>query len=72
MLLALTEQLQDGIYSVTNISVEILLHIQIFLLVKAPFSLEVIERSSLIIKNEQTKQDWCFDETNEKSDSYCK
>ena len=31
-----------------------------------------IQRFILIIKNEQTKQDRHLDETNEKSDNYCK
>ena len=47
------------------------MYIQIFILVKA-FLLEVIQGSSLIIKNEQAKQDGYFDETNEKSVNYYK
>ena len=43
--------LKDGIFAITNISVEILMYIQIFILVETAFSLEGIQRSSLIIKN---------------------
>ena len=43
------------------------------ILVKAAVILEGIRRSSLIIKkNNQTKQERYFDETNKKSGSYCK
>ena len=45
---------------------------QVFILVKAAFLLQVIQGSNLIIKNEQTKQDRHFSETNEKSVNYCK
>ena len=38
------------IFAVTNIVVEILVYIQIFILVKAAFSLEGFQRSSLIVK----------------------
>ena len=51
---------------------EILMYIQIFILVKAAFLLEVIQGSSLIIKNEQTKQDRYFDEIDETFVNYCK
>ena len=39
------------IYPITNVSEKILMYIQIFILVKAAFFLEGIQRSSLIIKN---------------------
>ena len=42
--------LKGGIYAVTNIDVEILNVIQIFILAKATFFLEGIQRSSLITK----------------------
>ena len=51
-------------YTVTNISVEILMSIQIFTLLNVASFLEGIKRSSLIKKIEQTKQDRYFDETN--------
>ena len=49
--------LKDGIFAVTNISVEILMYIQIYIHVKAASFLEGIQRSSLIIKktNKQSK-----------------
>ena len=47
------------------------MYIQIFILVKAAFLLQVIQGCSLIIKNGQTKQGSYFDETNEKSVNYC-
>ena len=47
------------------------MYIQIFILAKAAFHLQVIHGSSLIIKNEQTKQDRYFNEINEKSVNYC-
>ena len=49
-----------------NINFKILTYIQIFILVKAAFSLEGIQRSRLIMKNEQRKQARYFDETSEK------
>ena len=65
--------LKDGIYSATNIGVEILSYIQIFILMKAALFLEGIQRSNLIIKKTQTnKARQVFDETNEKSGNYCK
>ena len=48
------------------------MYIQIIILVKATFLLEVIQGSSLIIKIEQTKQDRYFDETNKKIANYYK
>ena len=62
--------LKDGIYAVTNIGVEILMYIQIFILVKAAFSIEGIHQSRLIIK--KAEQDKYFDKTNEKYGNYCK
>ena len=49
----------DGIYAVTNISIEIIIYIQTFILVNTAFFLEVIQRSSLVIKklNKQSKTD---------------
>ena len=64
--------LKDSIYGVTNISVEILMYIQIFILVKAASFIEGIRRSTSVIKNEPTKQHRYFDETKEKSGNYCK
>ena len=52
---------KDGIFAVTNIGVGILMYIQVIILVKAAFFLDRIQRSSLITKNEQTKQDRYFD-----------
>ena len=46
--------LKDNIFAGTNISVEILLYIQLFILVKAAFFLEGNQRFSLVIKNEET------------------
>ena len=43
-------RLKDGIYAVTNISVEITMHIQIFNPVKASLFLKRIQKSSVIIK----------------------
>ena len=37
------------------------MYIQVIILVKAAFFLDRIQRSSLITKNEQTKQDRYFD-----------
>ena len=48
------------------------MYIQVFNLVKAAFFLERIQRSSLIIKHEQAKQDRYFDKINKKSGDYCK
>ena len=45
---------------------------QIFILVKPAYFLEGIQRSSLIIKNEQTKQDRHFIKTKGKSGNYYK
>ena len=42
--------LKDGIYAVTKIGVEILMHIQIFIPLKAIFFLKGIQQSSLIIE----------------------
>ena len=47
--------LQNGIYGVTYVGVEIIMYIQIFILVKAAFFLEGIQRSSLIIKTRANK-----------------
>ena len=38
--------LKDSIFAVTNIAVEILMYIQIFILMKVAFFLEGIQRSS--------------------------
>ena len=50
------------LYVVTNIGVEILMYIQIFILVKAAFLFEGIQLSCLIIKkpNKQSKIDMDF------------
>ena len=40
--------------AVTNISVKILMYIQMFILVRVAFLLEGIQRSNFIIKKEQT------------------
>ena len=65
--------LNDGIYVVTNISVEILMYIQILILIKAALLLEGCQHSSLINKrNKQTKQDRYLYETNKKSGNYGK
>ena len=66
---------KDGIFAVTNISVEILMYIRIFILAKAAFFWEGIQQSTIYInhkKSEQSKQDKYFDKTNEKSGNYCK
>ena len=64
---------KDGIYVVTNIGVETLMYIQIFILIKAALFLEGCQRSSLINKrNKQTKQDKYLDETNKKPGNYGK
>ena len=47
-------------------------YIQIFVSLKAVFFLEGIQRSSLIIRNEQINQDKYFDETVKKSGNHCK
>ena len=47
-------------------------YIQIFIPLKAVFFLEGIQRSSLIIRNEQINQGKYFDETVKKSDNHCK
>ena len=65
-------RLKDGIFAFKNINFKILMYIQIFILVKAAFSLEGIQRSRLIMKNEQRKQARYFDKTNEKSSNYWK
>ena len=67
-----TPRLKDSILTFKNINFKILMYIQIFILVKAAFSLEGIQRSRLIMKNEQRKQVRYFDETNEKSSNYWK
>ena len=51
---------------------EILMYIQVFILVKAAFLLQLIQGSSLLIKSKKTKQERYFNETNEKSVNYCK
>ena len=43
-------RLKDGIYAVTIIDVEISMHIQIFISVKAFFILKGVQQSSLIIE----------------------
>ena len=43
--------LKDGIYAVKNIGVEVLMYIQIFILLKAAYLLEEIQRPSLIRKS---------------------
>ena len=52
-------QLKDGIYVAANIGVQIIMYVQIFILVKAAFFLQGIQRSSLIIKK-HTKQSKTF------------
>ena len=47
--------LKDGIYADTNVSIEILMYIQIFILMKAAFFLEGIQQQSLIIKKQTNK-----------------
>ena len=47
--------LKDVIFAVTNIGAEILMYTQIYVLVKAAFFLEGIQRSSLIIKKKNKK-----------------
>ena len=65
--------LKDDSFAVTDIGVEMLMYVQIFILVKAAFFLEAIQRFSLIIKKpKHTKQGRYIDETNEKSGNYCK
>ena len=44
-----TTWLKDGIYAVINMSVEILMHIQIFIPVKESFFLKGIQQFDLII-----------------------
>ena len=44
-------QLKAGIYAVTNISIEISMHIQIFVPVKASFFLKRIQKSWFIYQN---------------------
>ena len=47
--------------------------IQMFILVKAAFFLERIQRTSLIMKtSKQAKQERYFGKSNVKPDSYCK
>ena len=66
-------ELKDGIYVAANIGVQIIMYVQIFILVKAAFFLQGIQRSSLIIKKPtKTKQNIYFYETDEKSGTYCK
>ena len=62
---------KDDIYSVTNISVEILMYIQIFVLVKAVFSVLFKGNSTIQFKNHK-KTNETNDGTNENSGNFCK
>ena len=62
--------LKDDIYAVTNIGVEILIYIQIFILVKAPF---FRGNSTIQLHHKKwTKPSRFFEETDQKSGNYCK
>ena len=58
-------------FAITNIGVEILMNIQIFL-VKTAFFSEGIQRSSLILRKQTNKARYVFDESCGKSGDYCK
>ena len=62
-------QLKDGIYAVTNVSIEISMYIQMFILMRTAFFLEGIQMIQFHKKSKQMQQDRYyryFVETNKK------
>ena len=59
-------QLKDGIYAVTNVSIEISMYIQMFILMRTAFFLEGIQMIQFHKKSKQMQEDRYFVETNKK------
>ena len=59
-------QLKDGIYAVTNVSIEISMYIQMFILMRTAFFSEGIQMIQFHKKSKQMQQDRYFVETNKK------